>query len=366
MIPSGVPVTGPLRHNTSWEEATLDEQGEPSMTGKHRIEIDSKTDTEYRRMGRRELLRIWGPPVLASLGLGAAAAFLHGRPGRHEGPAPSGGTPRPIDWRRRDAPPALAIGRDHGPVENLRRALGAIGGIGHFVSPGETVLVKPNCGWDRRPEQAANTDPELVAELVRQCFEAGAKRVVVADVTCHDPKRAFLRSGIGPAAKKAGAAVLHQNTAGTVSLDLGGTILGVWKVLRPLGEADRVINVPIVKHHSLSRATLGMKNWFGVLVGPRPRLHQRINQSIAELGAALRPTLTVVDATRVLTGGGPTGGSLDLVRDENAMAVSTDPVAADAWGASLLGLGPESLPFLGIAERLRLGTTDWKGIVVEA
>jgi len=324
-----------------------------------------EAETEYRRMGRRELLRIWGPPALAGLGLGAAAALLHGRPGRHRAVNSSQTAPASPDWRRPGAPRALAIARGPGPVENVRRAIKAMGGMGRFVSSGETVLIKPNCAWDRRPEQAANTNPEVVAELARQCFEAGARRVVVADVTCHDPRRSFRRSGIGPAAKNAGAVVLHQDTSGTATLELGGTILGVWKVLRPLVEADRVINVPIVKQHSLARATLGMKNWFGVLIGPRPRLHQRIDQSIAELGAALRPTLTVIDATRILTGGGPTGGSLDLVRNENALAVSTDPVAADTWGASLLDLAPAGLPCLAIAQRLGVGTTDWKSLLVE-
>ncbi len=324
-----------------------------------------EAETEYRRMGRRELLKTWGPPALATLGLGAAAALLHGRPGRHEVAARSHGAPGPRDWRRAGVPQALAIERGHGPVENVRRALGTLGGIRRFVSAGETVLIKPNCAWDRRPEQAANTNPELVAELVRQCLAAGAGRVVVADVTCHDPRRSFRRSGIGPAARKAGAIVLHQDTAGTATLDLGGTILGVWKVLKPLVEADRVINVPIVKQHSLARATLGMKNWFGVLMGPRPRLHQRIDQSVAELGAALRPTLTVIDATRILTAGGPTGGSLNLVRHEDAVAISTDPVAADTWGAGLLDLSPADLPYLAIARRLGVGSTDWKALAVE-
>jgi len=123
--------------------------------------------------------------------------------------------------------------------------------------------------------------------------------------------------------------------------------------------------VPVVKHHSLSRATLGMKNWMGAIVGRRANLHQRIAQNCAELGAAFRPTLTVIDATRVLTGGGPTGGSLALVRPDDLIAVATDPVAADAWGASLLGLGPEELPHIAIAARLGLGTSDWKSVAVE-
>ena len=123
-----------------------------------------------------------------------------------------------------------------------------------------------------------------------------------------------------------------------------------------------MINVPLVKHHSLARATMGMKNWIGALVGRRPTLHQRLAQCTAELGAALRPTLTVVDATRVLTGGGPTGGSLALVREVRQVAVATDPVAADAWAGSLLELGPRELPHLEIAARLGLGTTDWDSV----
>jgi uncharacterized protein (DUF362 family) len=260
----------------------------------------------------------------------------------------------------------MATARGQGPTANVRRALAAIGGMEIFVKPGERVAIKPNCAWDRAPEQAANTDPEVIGELVRQCLSAGAASVTVLDSTCHDPGRTFMRSGIERAARDAGASVEHQRSTGTVRLDLGGTTLGVWEVLRPIAEADRLINVPIVKHHSLSRATLGMKNWFGALVGRRSSLHQRIVQVCAELGAAFKPTLTVVDATRILTSGGPTGGSLALVNPADRVAVTTDAVAADAWGASLLGLGLEELPHVAIAARLGLGTSDWKSLTVEA
>jgi len=253
-----------------------------------------------------------------------------------------------------------------GPAANLQRALRALGGIEAHVGRGDRVVIKPNCAWDRTPEQAANTNPELVAELVRLCLAAGAASVVVADSTCHDPDRAFARSGIAAAAKGAGARVAHQTRGGTVSLDLGGSQLGSWKVLRSIAEADRVINVPVVKHHSLARGTLGMKNWFGALVGRRSRLHQRLPVVSAELADALRPTLTVVDATRILVGGGPTGGSLSLVRELDQVAVSTDPVAADAWGGELLDLGARELPHLEIAGRLGLGTPDWSSLLIEA
>ena len=150
-----------------------------------------------------------------------------------------------------------------------------------------------------------------------------------------------------------------------MTLDLGGSELGEWPVLEPVASADRLINVPIVKHHSLCRATLGMKNWMGAVVGRRNSMHQRMQQIAAELGAAFRPTLTVVDATRILTGGGPTGGSLALVKALDQVAVATDPVAADAWGGSLLGLSARDLPYLEIAARLGLGTPDFSAVRVE-
>lgn len=321
--------------------------------------------SDYDRLDRRALLRLWGPALLTGAGLAALGGVLFGQDGRHR-PRGAETVGRPRDWRvRPEEPGRIAVAGGAGPAANLDRALAAFGGIGRFIGPGDRVAIKPNCAWDRAPQQAANTDPELIAALVRLSREAGAASVVVVESSCHDPERTFRRSGIADAATAEGAKIEHQNSCRTVTLDLGGVVLGTWQVLKPLAEADRVINAPVVKHHSLSRATLGMKNWFGALVGRRNSLHQRINQVCAELCAAFRPTLTVVDATRVLTAGGPTGGSLDLVRHVDQIAVSTDPVAADAWGGSLLDLGPRELQFLSIAERLGLGTGDWRSVAAE-
>jgi len=321
---------------------------------------------EYRAVGRRDLLRQWLPPAVAGMALAGLGLGFSNRPGRHQPPSIES-LPSPRDWRVDSAAAGLlATSCGRGSVANLRQALAALDGIEAFVKPGERVAIKPNCAWDRTPEQAANTDPELIGELVRQCLSAGAASVTVVDNSCHDPGRAFARSGIDKAARDAGGTTAHQRNTATVKLDLGGTILGPWDVLKPIAEADRVINVPVVKHHSLSRATLGMKNWFGAVVGRRPNLHQRIAQVCAELGATFRPTLTIIDATRILTGGGPTGGSLALVKPTDCLAVATDPVAADAWGASLMDLGPEQLPHIAIAARLGLGTSDWQSVVVES
>lgn len=320
----------------------------------------------YRAIDRRQVLTRWGPAALAASALAAAGTLLSGREGRHR-PPDDRALPSPRDWRvASESRPRLVIAQGPSPAENVRRALAAVGGIERFVKHGEKVVVKPNCAWDRTPEQAANTDPALVGELVRLCLAAGASSVVVADSTCHDPDRSFTRSGIARAARAAGARVEHQSEGGVARLDLGGTQLGPWDVLKAIAEADRVINVPIVKHHGLARVTVGMKNWMGAVTGPRSVMHQRIAQVTAELGAAFRPTLTVVDATRIMVSGGPTGGSLSSVRVLDQVAVATDPVAADAWGASLLGHQPHDLAYLDIAARLGLGTSAWQSLAEHA
>jgi uncharacterized protein (DUF362 family) len=146
--------------------------------------------------------------------------------------------------------------------------------------------------------------------------------------------------------------------AGFVLAAIGGTVLDSWEVFAPVLSADRLINVPVVKDHALTRLTCGLKNGYGLLGGTRARLHQQIAASIADLSAAFRPTLTVVDATRVMFRGGPTGGRLDDVRQVGAVAAGTDPVALDAWGATLLGLDPREISHVAQCELRGLGSID--------
>jgi uncharacterized protein (DUF362 family) len=302
-------------------------------------------------MGRRD-----AAVRIAQAGLAAAAAttgalfFADRRTARAAEPAVR-------DFRAAGEAARAFAARGKDPADNVRRAVAALGGMERFVRRGESVLVKPNVGWDRLPAQAANTDPEVVAELVRLCRGAGAARVVVADVSCNDPGRCFARSGVRAAAEKAGAEVLDASQFRMRPASLPGAAAGL-EVIEPILQADRVINVPVAKHHGLSRVTLGMKNWFGVLGAGRNRLHQDIDRCIAELGAIFRPTLTVVDATRVLTASGPQGGSLADVRAVDAVAAGTDPVLLDAWGARILGVDPRTLAFVAEAERRGLGKGD--------
>jgi len=239
----------------------------------------------------------------------------------------------------------------------------AMGGIKAFIKPGERVLIKPNMAWDRTAEQGANTSPLLVARVVRMALAAGAASVVVADVPCNDAEKVQERSGIRKAAAEAGARVVVPSDG--PEADFGGAVVTRFRVGKEYLEADRIINMPVVKVHSLSGITCCMKNWYGLLVGRRHGLHQNIDESVVDLAAAAKPTLTIIDATRILVSNGPTGGSPSDVVTRNTVAFTTDEVAGDAFAAMLLDRKPGDLPFLGLAAGRGLGTTDWRSVLKE-
>jgi uncharacterized protein (DUF362 family) len=227
-----------------------------------------------------------------------------------------------------------------------------------FVSKGDVVVVKPNIGWDRTPEQAANTNPLVVATLVVLCLEAGAKKVKVFDRTCNDPRRCYEQSAIGPLARRAGADVSFVDDRRFKEVAIRGEAIQSWPLYQDLIDADKIINVPIAKHHGLSGLTLGLKNWMGVMGGSRGRIHQNIHASLADLATVVKPCLTVLDAMRVLTAHGPQGGSLEDVKALDTVAAGTDVVAVDAFGATLMGRVPSEIGYIAQAARRGLGTLD--------
>jgi uncharacterized protein (DUF362 family) len=256
--------------------------------------------------------------------------------------------------------------REGEPRALVQQALENLGGIRRFISRQDTVVLKPNIAWDRTPEQAANTNPELVAEVVRQCWQAGARRVVVTDVSCNEPQRCFLRSGIQAAARAEGADVILPEQRLFREVNMNGIVLKDWPVFGPFLDADKVINLPIAKQHGLVGVTLGMKNWYGILGGARNRLHQQIHQSLVDLANFMLPTLTIMDCYRVLLRNGPTGGDLEDVALKKTVVASTDPVAIDTYVAKAYwNLNPEDLPYLQMAAARGLGTVDFEKLAVK-
>jgi len=184
----------------------------------------------------------------------------------------------------------------------------------------------------------------------------------VSDNSCNPAPACFARSGIQEAARKAGAECFIPDSRKFRRTRLGGKMLPVWEVYADVLGVNKLINLPIVKHHGLCRATLGMKNLMGIVGGDRNRLHQNLDHSVADLAAFFRPALVVLDAVRVLAANGPVGGNLADVRRRDTVAAGTDQVAVDAFGATLLGLQPAQVGYIAAAQQRGLGTMDFASL----
>ncbi len=245
------------------------------------------------------------------------------------------------------------------PVEMFERAMAAMGGMGKFVRSGQSVVVKPNIGWDASPERGANTNPELVAKIIEHCFKAGAKEVSVFDRTCDQWRRCYENSGIEKAARDAGAKVVSgdaENLFRTVSIP--GKRMKSAKVHELVLNSDVFINVPILKHHGGAGISIAMKNMMGV-VWDRGFWHQNdLQQCIADFLSFKKPDPNIIDAYRVMKRNGPKGVSVNDVSLAKSLIISTDIVAADAAASAVFGKKASEVAHIRNAAEMGLGKMD--------
>jgi uncharacterized protein (DUF362 family) len=263
--------------------------------------------------------------------------------------------------------PDLVVARGGEPEDLVRRAMAAVGGMERFVQPGFNVVIKPNiCVAYHTYEYAATTNPWVVAGLVKLCQEAGAGRVTVMDNPFGGtPEEAYRISGIQEQVLAAGGQMEVMSQFKFVSTDIPeGRDLRNCDIYDEVLNADLMIDVPIAKHHSLARLTLAMKNLMGV-IRDRPAMHVNLGQRLPDLASRVRPGLIVVDAVRILTANGPTGGNLDDVRKLDTVVATTDIVAADAYAATLFGLQPLDLEYVRAGTEMGLGRSDLANLRIE-
>jgi uncharacterized protein (DUF362 family) len=256
---------------------------------------------------------------------------------------------------------AVAEGSDYALV--TRNAIAALGGMKRFVKSGDVVVVKPNIGWDRNSEQAANTNPIVVRAVVEEAVKAGASKVKVFDRSCNDERRCYVNSGIAEALKgmkHVELKFIEKERFKKVALK--GKVLSEWELYDEALNADVFINVPVAKHHGLTKLTLGLKNVMGVMGGTRGAIHKNIDEALADLNSVLKSHLTVIDATRVLTAHGPQGGNLADVKVLNKVLASTDIVAVDAYATTLFGHKPEDISVTVAAHKRGLGEMNLKKV----
>ncbi len=241
------------------------------------------------------------------------------------------------------------------------KAMEALGGMSRFVKKDMTVWVKPNIGWARKPEYAANTNPAVVGAIVKMCFEAGAKAVKVGDNPCNPVNSAYEMSGIGPAVRKAGGTMVILDKDRFRKYKIDGEKLKEIPIYPEILEADLVINVPVVKQHEMATATMCMKNYMGV-VEKRQLFHQDFAATLCDITRYMKPQFCILDAVRIMTAKGPQGGDLKHVKRTMTLAAGTDIVALDALGAELLGRKPDEIKYIAHADKLGLGKMDYRSL----
>ena len=257
----------------------------------------------------------------------------------------------------------VAEGTDYPAI--TRKAINGVGGMKRFVKPGDVVVVKPNMGWDRSTELAANTHPQVVRAVVEECLAAGAKKVKVFDYTCNDARRCYVNSGIEGALKGMKNVECKQiEPERFKKTTLNGQFLKEWELYDEALSANVYINVPVAKHHGLSKLTLGLKNVMGIMGGTRGYIHRNLDVALADVNAHVRTHLTIIDATRILTAHGPQGGNVADVKVLNKVIASTDTVAADAFATTLFGMKPADIPVTVAAYKRGLGEMNLDKIKV--
>jgi len=266
----------------------------------------------------------------------------------------------PLQAAQQSSMLGVAKGKDYRLL--VIKAIEIVGGIGSFVRTGDTVVLKPNMGWDRMPEQGANTHPLVVRTLAELALDAGAAKVQVFDHTCNEKRRCYTNSGIISELEKIGDRRIrweHIDSRKFVPVDIArGKSLKRWEIYKDALAADCYINIPVAKHHGLSRLSLGLKNSMGVIGGNRGRLHHNLGQELADLATVVQPKLTVIDATRILLRNGPQGGRTKDVKVMDTVIMSSDPVAADAYATTLFEMQPEEIASTVAAYEMGLGEID--------
>lgn len=313
-------------------------------------------------MARRDFLRRAVKASVLAVAAAGGGLVLHDRIG--PGAGATTGTVTLPDFSLSGSGPKLSVITGADRVKTVNRALQALGGIERFIKSGDRVVLKVNAAFASAPSLSATAHPDLVAEVARLCFKAGANSVVVTDNPINDPQSCFTLTGIAKAVEKAGARLLLPRPDFFKPTTLtGGRLIRDWPLLfEPFQSATKLIGISPVKDHHRSGASMSMKNWYGLLGGRRNVFHQDIHTIIFELAQMIRPTLVILDGTQTMLTNGPTGGSLNDLKATNTMIASTDQVAADAFGATLLGKTARDLQFIVKAGAAGLGTTDYESL----
>lgn len=263
--------------------------------------------------------------------------------------------------------PTLAVASKGTTQAKVFRVVAKLGGIQKFVKNGAKVLIKPNAAWSRTPEQAANTNPDVVEAIITLCKKAGAGEILVYEHSCDNSQISFKESGIQAVCNRNGVKMMSADKDDfykKVNIPKGKTLKSA-AVMKAILEADCYINCPIVKVHSAGVITVALKNQMGTVMDRGEWHRSGLHQCIADAATVIKPHLNIVDATRMLLTRGPKGPG--KVKNEGKVLAGTDIVAIDTYAAKLLGIDPNSVGHIVEAFKHGLGQMDLTKVnIVEA
>lgn len=290
-----------------------------------------------------------------------ASMALNSNNTNSEASSNNGGVWRLPDFSILEQAGKLVIVRGEERTKTLEAALKALGGIEKFIKSDDIVLIKVNAAFAVSPILSATTHPDLLAAMIKICYNAGAAKVKVTDNPINDPASCFLLTGIEEATKRNGADLILPRDSYFKNLTLDNArLIKQWPVLKtPFDGVTKLISMAPIKDHHRSGASMILKNGYGLLGGRRNIFHQDIHTIITELARLVKSTLVILDGTNTMMTNGPTGGSLSDLKPTHTLIAGTDPVAVDTFGATLLGKTPQDLPHLIQAETAGVGTVDY-------
>jgi len=310
-----------------------------------------------KRLSRRQFLKTTAGIAFAA-GVGARHAVSLRYGGSFASYAEAAESPEKVD---------LAVIKSTSPEAATIAAVEALGGIGKFIKSGDVVVIKPNMAFPNPPGWGNTTNPEVVSAIAKLCIDAGARSILIIDHPQARPEQCLKRTGIADACEKLGSKKIRvsveteQRDYKEVKLE-NAKALEKTEIHKALLRADVVINIPVAKSHSATGASFGMKNLMG-LIWDRTYLHQQIDlhQGIADLSTFIKPSLIVVDATRVLTTRGPEGPG--RTEELNTVIAGTDPVAVDSYAVTLSRWNnrvytPKDVKHIAAASAMGLGEMD--------
>ncbi len=238
----------------------------------------------------------------------------------------------------------------------VRSSVDLLGGIGKIDVTGRSVLVKPNTNSNN--PHPASTNPLVVGTVVEMLLDAGAAEVKVGDCSnINNRTRDVMKDqGIQKAVEDAGGEVMFLDEMDYTTVKIpGGKWLTETRISKPVYEAERLIDLPVIKSHNVTGYTMSMKNFVGVIhkesrFDPEWRPTTKVfhpcgnpAEAAADLNLLVEPDLIVMDGTKSLVSYGEEDDSGE-VRDTNMIVASGDRIANDVVGLSVIksfGIWPD-------------------------